>query len=409
MITKIFHQCTANVYRNFFNQPSSQQILKVAFPLIAVGIASYVYWRWTASTGTNDKKPKLTDIEPLDKFRSSEKEYTQQNLNAIPCTATISGTTTFPLNEADSFFDAACDDNGDIRLWDNDNPRKLQKSDFSLLAAQWVNRGGKFFHPQEGKPVVIDRDTVCSPWCHEGKNRSALVYDYLMRAGHPETLLPEGAKNGYLFPDVENVEDAEDDRYRVLASTTGFQLGKIFRLGDKLKSENTDLQQGFTTFFNQLVTLNKPVMLFAFVSAVPILIREIMRRTGDENLSNITIVGFHHDDPMTVPNPLKQDQAKTDDDWVVKNSLQDQLTLAQKLYTEWDTLSKENANLRKAGKDENDPGRKALAARCEELTRQIAPLEQELLLHRRKDAVTRFQNEELAKLIVVKKTQDLEI
>jgi hypothetical protein len=399
MVTKILHQCTANTYRNFFNQSTSQQILKVAFPLIAVALALHVYWRWTATT----------DIKPLDKFRSTELDYTR-DLSAIPCTAVNHGETTSPLVEADHFFDSACDNNDDIRLWDYDNPRKLKKDGFTLLVTQWVIRGGKFFYPEEGKPIVVDCDTVCSPWCHEGKNRSALVYDYLMRAGHHETLLPEGAKNGHLYPDVENVEDVEDGRYPVLKDTTGFQQGKIFRLGDKFKSENIDLQQGFTALFNQLATLNKPVMLFAFVSAVPILMREVMKRTGDVDLNNITIVGFHHDDPMTVPDPVYPNLAKADEDWVKENNLQNKLGEAQKLYKEWKTAADQKSEaLKQDGKDETDADIKSLAKLCEELSEKIAPLKKELQFHRRKAAVIRFQNEVLAKLIFVKKTQGLAI
>lgn len=408
-ISKIFHQCTANIYRNFFNQSSSKQILKVAFPLIAVGIALHVYWRWTATTDISDKNREFTDIKSLNKFRPTELEYTQ-SLSAIPCTAIGSGAATDSLLEADSFFDAACDGKGKIRVWDTDDPQELQKAEFTCLAKHWVDRGGKFLYPQEDKPVVVDCDTVCLPWCHEGKNRSALVYDYLMRAGHLETLLPEGAKNGHLYPGLENFEDAEDARYPVLESTTGFQHEKIFRLGDKLRAENTDLQQGFTTLFNQLATLNKPVMIFAFVSAVPILMREIMKRTGDAKLHNITIVGFHHDDPMTVLDPCKQGQANVHENWVVENNLQVQLLQAQKLYTEWkDVADQKSAALKQEGKDQDDAEIKPLAARCRELTAEREPLETKLLFYRRKHAVMRFQNEELAKLIVVKKAQDLEI
>ncbi len=409
MVTKVLHQCTANIYRNFFNQSLSQQILRVAFPLIAVGIALHVYWRWTATTGPITKNREPTDIKSLDKFRSTEFQYIR-SLNAIPCTAAPnSKEATDSLNEASNFFDRACDNNGHIRLWDNDDPRKLDRGAFRLLAVEWDFRKGKFFFPQEGKPVVVDCDTVCSPWCHEGMNRSALVFDYLMRAGHPETLLPEGAKNGHLCPDVANVEDAEDARYRVLESTTGFQQ-KNFRLGNKLRSEHIDLQQGFTTLFKQLATLNKPVMIFAFVSAVPILMREIMKRTEDENLSNITIVGFHHDDPMAVPNPIHSNLATADEDWVVENDLQDKLVKAQQLCTEWESVVKKKSTaLKDDGKDENDADIKALAVRCKELSEQMAPLEQELLFHRRRHAVIRFQNEELAKLIVVEKAKDLEI
>ena len=216
-------------------------------------------------------------------------------------------------------------------------------------------QGGEFIWPENNKPVVVDSNTLCLPWCHEGKNRSALVYDYLMRAGHHETLLPEGAKDGYLFPSLEDMNDTEDGRYPVIQAMTGFQRGKVFRIGDKLLAEGTNLEQGFTDLFKQLVRLNRPVMIFAFVSAVPILMREILNRAEDGDIKAITIVAFHHDDPMAVPDPLKQGQANAQESWVVNNQLEDPLTKAQTLYTEWDAVSKKNSALRNAGKDESDP------------------------------------------------------
>ncbi|HEY5234941.1 MAG TPA: hypothetical protein VIJ14_02085, partial [Rhabdochlamydiaceae bacterium] len=262
-ISKVLHTCTSGIYRNFSNQSSSQQVLKVALPLIALGAAGlFIYRRWTATAQTSPPTERFvsTAAIALQKFISTSDEY-DDRVSAIPVIAKESSVSRDPLQEARLFYDHACDNNGDIRLWDTDEPRKVGINWFMEQAEHWVSRGGNFFYPEKGKPVVVDATTVCSPWCHEGKNRSALVYDYLMRAGHLETLLPEGAKNGYLFPDVLAVEDAEDGRYPVLHETTGFNHGKVFRLGDKLLTEGTDLQQGFTAFFNHLATLNQPVML----------------------------------------------------------------------------------------------------------------------------------------------------
>jgi hypothetical protein len=445
-IFKILHQCTAGIYRNFFNQSSSQQILRLSLPLIALGaiaLALFVRWRWTATTdpihknletidinnlknqkaqntksetlderqNTNeDKKDKVTStqsktdssrIRTFDNFRSTKEEYVL-DLDPISCKAADIRTTTSDLVDADNFFDQACDSNGDIRLWNTDEPQKMQKTGFMDLARRWVNRGGKFIWPEAHKSVVVDSNTLCLPWCHEGKNRSALVYDYLMRAGHHETLLPEGAKDGYLFPFLEDLNDAEDGRYPVIQTTTGFRNGKVFRIGDKLLAEGTNLKQGFTDLFNQLARLNRPVMIFAFVSAVPILMREILNRTEGGNIKDITIVAFHHDDPMAVLDPRKKGQANAQESWVVNNQLQDQLTQAQTLYTEWDTGSKENLALRNAGKDENDPDRISLVAHCKKLSEQMKPLEANLLFHRRRNAVNEFQHEILARLISVK-------
>jgi hypothetical protein len=428
-VFKILHQGPAGIYRNFSNQSSSQQILKLAIPLIALGaIALFVRWRWTAATGSVHKNPETSEatderqntnedknakvtstqsktdssrIRPLDDFKSTKEEYVL-GLDPIPCTAVDIRTTISALDDADNFVNQASDCNGDIRLWNTDKPQKMHRTGFMDLVQRWVNRGGQFIWPEDGKPVVVDSNTLCLPWCHEGKTRSALVYDYLVRAGHHETLLPEGAKDGYLFPSLEDINDAEDGRYPVIQATTGFQHGKVFRLGDKLLAEGTNLKQGFADLFDQLARLNRPVMIFAFVSAVPILMREILNRTEGGNVKAITIVAFHHENPMAVLDPLKKDQASAQESWVVDNRLEGQLTQAQTLYTEWDAASKENSALRSAGKDEDDPARISLAARCKELSEQMKPLEEILMVHRRLHAVEEFQHEILARLISVK-------
>ncbi len=386
-IPKVLHTCTAGIYRNFSNQSSFQQVLKVALPLIALGAAGlFIYRRWTATTQTPPllKKSEPTDASALTKFLSTSVEYA--GLIPIPTTAKECKVKHPPQQAAESFFKHACDNNGDISLWDTDKPQKVKKDWFMRLAKDWIARGGNFFYPEKDTPVVVDANTLCSPWCHEGKNCSVLVYDYLMRAGHHETLLPEGAKDGYLFPAMPAVLDAKNPRYPVLLETTGFNQGKFFRLGDRLLTQGTDVQQGFTDLFHQLATLNKPVMLFAFVSAVPILMREIMKRTGNEDLSNITIVGFHHADPMDVGSPMKRDQATVNDAWVVANNLGETLTRAQLLEEQWDQALNTQAE----------------STQIRELNKEKSSLEHTLLFRRRVDAVKRFQNEVLAQLIFVK-------
>lgn len=182
-IFKILHQCTAGIYRNFSNQSSSQQILRLSLPLIALGaIALFVRWRWTATTGSIHKNPETIDIKnlkdqkdqntkderqntnegkndkvtsthskidsslirTLDNFRSTEQEYVL-DLDPISCKAADIRTTTPDLVDADIFFDRARDDNGDIRLWSTDEPRKMQKTGFMDLARRWVGRGGNSY------------------------------------------------------------------------------------------------------------------------------------------------------------------------------------------------------------------------------------------------------------------------
>ncbi len=403
MVSKVFHAVTAGLYKNFSNQSGSQQITRIALPLIlGVGLI-YALVRystnWLGHSPTNNKQtPPKDKTEPnnaaptstgsavekaslsstfLSKLIPTEEEYTK-NLASIPGQAIPSTAQIDSEKETSEFFDLAKDGNGDIRLWSNDKPRKLQKDGFMELSQKWISRGGKVFHPQKGKPVVVDSNALCSPWCHEGKNRSALVCDFLMRTGHHDTLLPEGAKDGYLFPDLDVDSDAEDARYPVIRETTGFQAGRVVRIGDKF----TERQEGFTELFNEFATLDKPVMIFAFVSAVPLLMREIMKRTDDKSLSNITLVAFHHSDPMAdVPNPTKRENVNAFANWVVKHNLQEKLEQAQALYDRWKAAGN-NASVRTP------------------IFNELAPLEQELFFYSRKDAAEQFQTE-LAQLICV--------
>jgi len=461
-ISKTFRTCTSGIYQNFSSHSFSQKVLRVALPILAIGVvAIYIYRKWTAQTGPVTKptvttldQPKTSTTQPTTSTtlgitttdttvvvqpektasqltsttsRTNNTAVTQTNTNTTkptnaalnrykatdidyrtPAEAIVSLAKTTEDEPVDSlvqarlFINQAADTEGNIRLWNTDDPRKISKAAFLELAKQWKARGGKFVYPEEGKAVFVEANTVCMPWCHEGKNRSALVYDYLRRAGHQETLLPEGAKDGHLCPGrIVDTDYSADNRYLVISQSTGFRSGKVVRSGEKLLAENIDVQQGFTDLFTQLATLNQPVMLFAFVSAVPILMREIMTRTGTVNLSNITIVGFHHDDPMTVASPTK-DQTSTHDTWVVKyKDLTAALKRGQQLEKDWADASAENAKLRREEVGLADLRRKRLTDLCKELSEEKAPIETELLFYRRLDAMKRFQTEVLARLIHV--------
>jgi|GEM_PF-1575649 len=419
-ISKIFPNRTSGILQNFFTQSSSRQILQVALSIIAIGAAAIFYRKWNARTGPIITKPtdttksstpptktsldqvkkgSLASIyqKALNRYKATDGDY---RIPSAPIPIQAKKTENEPLDsivQARLFIEKAADGEGNIRLWNDDNPRKINKDEFINLAKQWVARGGKFVYPEEEKAISVDANTICMPWCHEGKNRSALVYDYLRRAGHQETLLPEGAKDGYLCPGAEVDADAVHQRYGVMKELTGFHSGKIVRSGEKLSAENADIQQGFTDLFNQLAKIKQPVMLFAFVSAVPILMREIMARTGNVDLNNITLVGFHHDDPMTV----SLEELRLTDPWVLNNGLAETLQEFHLLNSEWKDLSIQNTTLRNAGRNEYDVIRQQKAARCKKISEQKAPLEATLLHYRRLEAVKEFQTAVLARLIRV--------
>ncbi len=410
MVSKVFHTCTAGLYRNYFNQSSTQQVTKVALPLIALGVAClYIHRLWTATTQITpphkskpvaSPNPVASELQP---FLPTDFEY-NSDLPSIQCSSTRPSFVPDSMNEAEAFFEKACDqvadkDNRVIRVWEQDNPRKLTKALFMRLAQSWIDRKGHIFCPEKGKPVVVDKNATCSPWCHEGKNRSPILFDLLRRAGIQKVLLPEGVKSGYLNPERIQVEDAVDLRFPAIQATTGFR-GSVTRIGDRLDANNINLQQkGFTNLFNQLATLNEPVMIFAFISAVPILMREIMQRTGDKDLSHITIVAFHHDDPNTCETPLNPENANQRTPWVIENNLQELLRDGQKAYEVWNRNKAELTALRKEKGPYHDD-----VVEKEQLSSTLAAhyrhYENELQVHQRVYQITLFQ-EELAQLIYV--------